>query len=72
MKIIGLGIGIWGLSLLWPEINQGLTNSVLAGIGLLLCLIMLAYGLVRFFDWRETLWRPRKQHSARSVLKLLP
>lgn len=29
--IIGLGIFIWGLSLLWPEINQLLTPRIMVG-----------------------------------------
>lgn len=31
LKIIGLGIFIWGLSLLWPEINQLLTPRIMVG-----------------------------------------
>jgi hypothetical protein len=28
LKLIGLGIGIWSLSLLWPTVNQYLTPAV--------------------------------------------
>lgn len=37
VKIIGLGISIWLLSLLWPQVNQWLSTPVmlalLAGLG---------------------------------------
>ena len=43
LKIIGLGIAIWGLSLLWPEINQLLSARVLAGLGVFLSVVILIY-----------------------------
>lgn len=36
LRIVGLGIAIWGLSLVWPEINLVLTPPAM--IGLLLAL----------------------------------
>ena len=32
LKIIGLGVAIWGLSLLWPEVNLVLTPPVMIGV----------------------------------------
>lgn len=72
VKIIGLGIGIWGLSLIWPEINLGLTDPVLVGLGLGLCLVMLVYSLLRYLDFRDGPRQSKQQHSTRPVLKLLP
>lgn len=43
LKWIGLGAVIWGLSLLWPEVNLVLTLPVLAGLVLALAATILAY-----------------------------
>jgi hypothetical protein len=72
VKIIGLGIAIWGLGLLWPAINQGLTDSVLISLGLVLCLVMLIHSLIRFFSYPDNHRRSGPQCSAKPVLKLLP
>lgn len=32
LKIVGLGVTIWGLSLLWPEVNLVLTPPVMIGV----------------------------------------
>jgi hypothetical protein len=32
LKIVGLGIAIWGSSLLWPEVNLVLTPAVMVGL----------------------------------------
>ena len=34
LKLIGLGVVIWGLSLLWPEVNLVLTPPVIIGLAL--------------------------------------
>ena len=43
LKWIGLGVVIWGLSLLWPEINLVLTPPVMAGLVVVLTALILAY-----------------------------
>jgi hypothetical protein len=43
LKLVGLGILIWGLGLLWPEVNQVLTPWVTIGITLGLGALALAY-----------------------------
>jgi hypothetical protein len=43
LKWLGLGVAIWGVSLLWPEINLALTPPVMAGLVLALAAIILAY-----------------------------
>lgn len=47
IKVIGLGIVIWGLSLLWPEINLLLSVRVMIGLGLGLGAAMLIWELAR-------------------------
>jgi len=51
LKIIGLGIAIWGLSLVWPEVNLLLTSPVMIGLGL--GLTVLIYNLVYQFGRRH-------------------
>lgn len=43
LKVTGLGIAIWGLSLLWPEVNRVLTPSLTIGLALGLGVGMLIY-----------------------------
>ncbi len=40
---VGLGVVIWSLSLLWPEINFILTPPVMVGLALILGALILAY-----------------------------
>jgi hypothetical protein len=47
LRLVGLGIVIWGLSLLWPEVNQVLTPWVMIGMALGLGAAMLAYILIQ-------------------------
>jgi hypothetical protein len=46
LRLVGLGVVIWGLSLLWPEVNQVLTPWVTIGITLGLGAVALAYLLI--------------------------
>jgi len=41
LMIVGLGIAIWGLSLLWPEVNKALTPMAMLGLGLGISLVHL-------------------------------
>ncbi len=45
LKLVSLGIAVWGLSLAWPEVNQVLTPSVMIGLALGLGAAALVYGL---------------------------
>jgi hypothetical protein len=54
LKLVGLGILIWGLGLLWPEVNQVLTPWVTIGITLGLGALALAYISIQ---------RPGHQHK---------
>jgi uncharacterized protein involved in exopolysaccharide biosynthesis len=54
LKLTGLGVGIWGLSLSWPDVNLMLAPSVI--IGMLLGLgvaVLLAYVLLQRLDQRH-------------------
>jgi hypothetical protein len=50
LKLAGLGIVIWGLSLIWPEVNQFLTAPVMIGMLFGLGGVTVAYVLVRRFN----------------------
>jgi hypothetical protein len=58
LKIVGLGIAIWGLSLFWPEVNRLLTEPVLIKVVLGLGLVTLVYILSQY------LGRPHNHHGA--------
>lgn len=45
LKWIGLGVAVWSLSLVWPEVNSNLTPSVIAGLALTLTALGGAYVL---------------------------
>ena len=57
VKIIGLGIGIWSVSLLWPQVNEWLTLNMQAGLVLGLSSLILLYEIVKIY---------RKTHSGRN------
>jgi hypothetical protein len=51
LKIVGLGVVIWGLSLLWPDVNLVLTPLAMIGIVLGLGVAtLLARVLVQHLD----------------------
>jgi hypothetical protein len=41
LKLVGLGVAIWGLSLLWPGVNLVLTPPVMIGVVLGLGVVVL-------------------------------
>jgi len=54
LKFVGMGIVIWGLSLLWPEVNLVLTLPVMIGVVLGLgSAAVLAYVLGQRLDQRH-------------------
>lgn len=67
LKLAGLGIVIWGLSLLWPEVNQVLTPSVAIGMTLGLGLAALAYVLLQRLDPRHTDDEAGQDHPSRPI-----
>jgi hypothetical protein len=50
IRILGLGFVVWGLGLLWPEVNQVLTPWAMMGATLGLGGLLLAYILVQRLD----------------------
>ena len=69
LKIIGLGIAIWGLSLLWPDINLLLSPRVMAGLGLGLGSVTLIHELLHhYLKRRHHLDKgSRNDHSSRPI-----
>jgi len=54
LKLTGLGVGIWGLSLLWPDVNLVLAPSVMIGMVLGLGVAaLLVYVLLHRLDQRH-------------------
>jgi hypothetical protein len=58
LKIIGLGVAIWGLSLFWPDLNLGLTPLVMTRLALGLGLVSLAYLLGQYLSRSEQIIVP--------------
>ena len=53
-KFVGLGVAIWGLSLLWPEVNLMLTPPIMIGVVLGLgTAALLVYVLSQLLDQRH-------------------
>jgi phosphate/sulfate permease len=50
IRIAGLGIAIWGLSLAWPQVNQVLTAPMMIAATMGLGVAALGYALLRHFD----------------------
>jgi hypothetical protein len=54
LKLVGMSVVIWGLSLLWPDVNLVLTPPVMIGVVLGLgATALLAYILVQRLDQRH-------------------
>jgi hypothetical protein len=58
LKIIGLGVAIWGLSLFWPDLNLGLTPLVMMKLVLGFGLVSLAYLLGQYLSQSEQITVP--------------
>ena len=68
LKIISLGVTIWGLSLVWPEINLLLTPRVAIGFSLGLGLVALIYELLyQFGHWHHQGNGTRHDHPSRPL-----
>ena len=52
LKLVGLGMAIWSLSLLWPDINLGFTPTMMMASGSGLAAAALVYRLGRHFNQR--------------------
>lgn len=58
LKIVSLGVAIWGLSLVWPDLNRGLTPWVKTRLGLGLGLINLTYLLGQYLNQSRQIIAP--------------
>jgi len=53
LKLAGLGITTWSLSLIWPQVNQVLTPPVMIGIALGLGVLAIGYLLMQRLDFHH-------------------
>ena len=72
LKIIGLGMAIWALSLVWPEINGVLTPRVTLGLMAGLGAAGLALILSQHPNHRPPQHQARQDHSSRPTLAVRP
>jgi hypothetical protein len=66
LKIIGLGLLIWSLGLLWPEINLTLVLAGAVAVALVLGLVTLLIMWQQHIKHNSTL-PPQQRHSTRPV-----
>jgi hypothetical protein len=64
LRLAGLGVVIWGLSLLWPGVNQLLTPPLMIGLILGLGASALAYGLIQRLDYHHNDNSAGQDHSS--------
>jgi len=68
IKVFSLGIAIWGLSLLWPEINLLLSPEVMIGLGFGLGIAMLIWEFAYHLKgWHRPSDGTRDNHCSRPV-----
>jgi hypothetical protein len=67
LRLVGLGSLIWGLTWLWPEVNQVLAAPVMMGLTLGLGAVTLAYVLIRRLDHSDDSRNTRQDHPTRPV-----
>jgi hypothetical protein len=65
LKIVSLGFIIWGMSLLWLEINTVLSNSLMGGLVIGLALIIPTYWLGYYFGHSLTRRRLKQTRPVR-------
>jgi hypothetical protein len=71
LRLIGLGILIWGLSLLWPQVNQLLTPQVMTWVALGLSAAFLAYTLSQRLDYPHHNNKAGQDHSSRPTMPVV-
>jgi hypothetical protein len=67
LKLVGLGILIWGLSLLWPEVNQVLMPWVTIGMTLGLGALALAYIFIQRLSHQHNSGDAGQDHRSRPI-----
>jgi hypothetical protein len=64
LRIAGLGIAVWGLTLFWPEINRFLNDEMIIKIVLGLGGVILIYVLRQHLGWPHDHHRTGQDHSS--------
>jgi hypothetical protein len=72
VRIIGLGIIIWGLSLFWPEINQILPHLLMVRLLFGLSAAVVIYMLIRYLADQHDHPATGQHYPNGSVPKALP
>jgi hypothetical protein len=67
IRIVGLGIAIWGLSLIWPQVNQVLTSPAMMGGMLGLGAAAIGYTLIQHLDYHHNDDSAGQDHPSRPV-----
>jgi hypothetical protein len=67
IKLVGLGVVVWGLSLIWPEVNQLLNLPVMLGGVLGLSAVAAAYLLLQRVEFGRYDDRNGQDHRSRPV-----
>ena len=67
LRLAGLGIAIWALSLVWTEINLVLTPSMMIGLVLGLGAVAAVYGLSQQRGHQNTDHTTRHTHPTRPI-----
>lgn len=65
LKLVGLGVVIWGLSLIWPEANQLLSPPVMLGGALALGVAAAAWLLMQRVEFSRHNDRQGQAHRSR-------
>ena len=67
LRLVGVGSLIWGLSWLWPEVNQVLTASVMMGLMVGLGAVTLAYVVISRLDHSDDSRNTGQDHPTRPI-----
>lgn len=75
--IIGLGLLIWGLSLLWPDLNRILTEPVMLKLSVGLGAMMFVYEIIQHLVHHRDNHQPKEhsthhRHNSHPVPRVLP
>jgi hypothetical protein len=72
LSIIGLGVAIWGLSLVWPEVNGVLTPRVTLGLIAGLGAAGLAQILSHYPNHHPRQHQAKRERVSRPILAIRP
>jgi hypothetical protein len=72
LRLVALSIAIWGLSLLWPEVNQILTPRVAIGMTIGLGTLVLAYIWTQRTDYHHNHNDAGQDHPSHPIPAVVP